>query len=652
MSRFHLKKIGGVDKFVSHIASTYATTLRAKILIAATAGLVLASIVYTFASVKTERAIMREDIIKQAKVVTELASHIGELPLISENPEHISNATATLKNISEITFVAFYNKSMELLGKEGDIISPGRGHPPNIQLSFIEGEDHFDVRAPVFAEKTQEDISIFHETEDSQEIKDHVGWVRIGFSKAYMKQAERSMILRGLIIAAVFTLFSVLFIYKLFTVATRPLTMLSKAVKSVSRGKYPEINITSGDEIGGLTTEFNNMSRTIRDREDMLLSRMQLSAFVADTGMVLTQSDTLKTILKNCTDLMVRHFDAALARIWIYNNEENMLEFGASAGMYADDDKQHNQVPVGKFSAGLVAQDRQSHYGNDTASLEPEDRVWAAQNGIRSFSIYPLIVEEHLVGVMEMFTKSPLTEDVFDTLDSVAREIALGIQHKLIEWKIKDSLREKEVLLREIHHRVKNNMQVISSLLNFQTRYINDKQYITILNESQNRIKSMALIHEKLYRSEDLSNIDFYDYATSLANDLFKFYIIDPRKITLNLDISEIAFEIDTAIPCGLLINELLSNALKHAFPDGREGEISISLKKKVAGGGLEYELTAQDNGVGIPEDLDIAKTKSLGLQLISSLAEHQLQGKLTLHRTGGTAFNIIFKELKYKKRI
>jgi two-component sensor histidine kinase len=618
----------------------------------AVAGLVLASIVYTFAAVKTEQSIMREDIIKQATVVTELASHIGELPLISENPEHILKATATLKNIPEITFVAFYNKTMELLGKDGNIISPGRHHPPSIQLSFIEGKDHFDLRAPVFAVKVQEDIDIFQETGESQEVKEHLGWVRIGFSKAYMKQAERSMIFRGLIIAVVFTLISVLIIYKLFTVATRPLTLLSKAVKSVSKGKYPEIHISSGDEIGGLTTEFNNMSRTIRDREDMLLSRMQLSAFVADTGMVLTQSDTLKTILKNCTDLMVSHFDAALARIWIYNKDQNLLEFGACAGMYTDDNNPYNSLPLGKFSAGLVAQNRQSHYGNNTASLAPEDREWAAQNDIRSFSVYPLIVEEHLVGVMEMFTTSPLTEDVFDTLESVANEIALGVQHKLIEWKIKDSLREKEVLLREIHHRVKNNMQVISSLLNFQTRYINDKQYITILNESQNRIKSMALIHEKLYRSTDLSNIDFHDYVTSLANDLFKFYVIDTRKITLNLDISEIAFEIDTAIPCGLLINELLSNALKHAFPDGREGEISISLKKKGSEGGLEYELTAKDNGVGIPEDLDIATTNSLGLQLISSLAEHQLQGKMDLQRTGGTAFHISFKELKYKKSI
>jgi two-component sensor histidine kinase len=214
------------------------------------------------------------------------------------------------------------------------------------------------------------------------------------------------------------------------------------------------------------------------------------------------------------------------------------------------------------------------------------------------------------------------------------------------------SLKEKEVLLREIHHRVKNNMQIMSSLLKLQSRNVKDEQQIEVLKESQNRIKAMALIHEKLYRSKDLANIDFNDYIKNLVNDLFLSYKVSSSRISLKMNIENISLGIDTAIPCGLIVNELVSNSLKYAFPEGKDGEIKISLRRFADLKSDMFELIVSDNGAGLPKDLDIRNTESLGFRLITNLTENQLQGKLELNRSEGTKFQIKFKEAKYKERI
>lgn len=201
--------------------------------------------------------------------------------------------------------------------------------------------------------------------------------------------------------------------------------------------------------------------------------------------------------------------------------------------------------------------------------------------------------------------------------------------------KIKQSLKEKEILLQEIHHRVKNNIQIISSLLNLQAHYSNDKKYAEMLKESQNRIKSMGLIHEKLYQSENLADIDFKEYITDLVYTLFRSYGVSGVGVTIE---SDVTLGITTAIPCGLIINELVSNAVKYAFPDGT-GEITI----RICSVNGDIELIVADNGVGIPEDMDFKNAETLGLRLVSMLAEDQLNGEIDLDRSEGTRFRITF---------
>jgi PAS domain S-box-containing protein len=216
---------------------------------------------------------------------------------------------------------------------------------------------------------------------------------------------------------------------------------------------------------------------------------------------------------------------------------------------------------------------------------------------------------------------------------------------KWAENQIHASLEEKEVLLKEIHHRVKNNLQVISSLLKLQAGYIKDDRILEVFKESQNRIRAMALIHEKLYQSEDLAKSNFAEYIRSLATDLFRSYSVNSRMVKLNLKVEDVRLSIDTAIPCGLIINELISNSLKYAFSAGQTGEINIHFFSETEDC---YTLIVQDNGSGFPIDLDFRNTKSLGLQLVCSLTK-QLHGTIDLERDRGVAFKITFAEQKQK---
>jgi len=220
---------------------------------------------------------------------------------------------------------------------------------------------------------------------------------------------------------------------------------------------------------------------------------------------------------------------------------------------------------------------------------------------------------------------------------------------KLAEKEIKASLKEKEVLLREIHHRTKNNMQVVSSLLALQADRINDQKYVNLLKDSQERIKSMALIHEKLYQSKDFTKLDFSTYVEALVNGLVGSHVADPGKIVIKTEVENILIGLDNGIPCGLIINELVSNSLKYAFSPDRSGEIRIVLRLMNEN---EVELTVSDDGIGVPEGLDFRNNDSLGLHLVKILVERQLNGKIELDRTKGTKFHIRFEVTPDKVRI
>jgi PAS domain S-box-containing protein len=236
------------------------------------------------------------------------------------------------------------------------------------------------------------------------------------------------------------------------------------------------------------------------------------------------------------------------------------------------------------------------------------------------------------------FTASPLF-DTKGTLIGAVESIRDITDRKIAEDKVRHTLEEKEVLLKEIHHRVKNNLQVVSALIELQIQYMKDQNSINTLRDSQNRIRTMALIHETLYRSHDLSKVEFHAYIKKLVDALFETYSIEKNTITTIFNVDEILLDIDTAIHCGLIVNELVSNTFKHAFPDGRTGTITIGFHQS----GPDYVLSYEDNGVGIPEGIDFNNTESLGLKLVSLLSTEQLDGTIQLIRDQGTKYSIVF---------
>ena len=218
-----------------------------------------------------------------------------------------------------------------------------------------------------------------------------------------------------------------------------------------------------------------------------------------------------------------------------------------------------------------------------------------------------------------------------------------AIERKKAEEKLKSTLKEKEILLREIHHRVKNNMQVISSLLKLQANQSNDENIKAALSDSQNKVYAMAAVHESLYRSENLSEIEISAFVKKIAEFVFRSQVCDTGQVILDIKSEEFGIDSEAASPLGLIINELITNALKHAFPGGEKGTITIDIKKKQKNG---VHILFKDDGVGIPDKADRHQQNGLGMQLIETLVNDQLEGSLNLTVAGGTQFDIKFQAM------
>jgi len=283
--------------------------------------------------------------------------------------------------------------------------------------------------------------------------------------------------------------------------------------------------------------------------------------------------------------------------------------------------------------------------------VDPEDRRMAVERHSRRLKGEDA-PGRYVIRLVDRTGRSRWAEINVILIDWEGRPATLNFANDITERKqaeeaVQASLREKEILLREIHHRVKNNMQVISSLLNLQAEYIADADARRMLRDSQLRIRSMALIHEKLYQGRDLSKIEFASYVRSLAVHLFQFYKVDQAQVRLEFDLEDVLLDINSAIPCGLVLSELVANALKHAFPEGRKGTVWIRLKREK---GVGLKLQVADNGIGLPDALDVHHTGSFGLQIVSLLVG-QLEGTLEIERTNGAVFTIAFRELEYRPR-
>lgn len=273
----------------------------------------------------------------------------------------------------------------------------------------------------------------------------------------------------------------------------------------------------------------------------------------------------------------------------------------------------------------------------------------AARRGFRSVVCLPLKDSSRTFGLLALYSAAveDLAEDEVRLLENLASDLAYGITsirnrevRERAEEALVSSLREKEALLKEVHHRVKNNLQVITSLLRIESRRIDHEITKTVLDQMQGRIQSMALLHETLYRSGNFARVDLAAYLGQLAQQVFRSQLAQPGLVHLRLDLQPVQMEIDQAIPCGLIVNELVSNSLKHAFAEGGPGDVRVDLHAGPDGAGLT--LSVCDSGPGLPPDFDLKRQRSLGLQLVSDLAR-QLEGSLTVGDGPGARFEVTF---------
>lgn len=387
-----------------------------------------------------------------------------------------------------------------------------------------------------------------------------------------------------------------------------------------------------------LARVFSRKTSAFPEQKDACTTRLRKLQFRADIGAALAEHSDMGALLQACADICLDYTGAVLVRICLLNGSEEGMRVCAPA----------DSKGSGRSAVHGIMEAKQPYISEDPLN-DPrvEDNGFISEQGIRYYAGYPMTTGSGVIGFVECFARERFSGEMLTELDAAAAHMAGVFERMRREERFGRLLEEKDVLLREIHHRVKNNMQVIASLLNLQSEAVPEKRYSEMFLEAQNRIKVMALIHEKLYRAEDRARIDFGDYVSGLANSLLSSYGVNIGSIALSIDVRDITLGVDSAIPCGLIVNELLSNALKHAFPGDRNGEVRVSMRRCAAESAERpvYELTVSDNGVGLPGTLDIRNTVSLGLRLVTSLAEHQLQGKLEKETDGGTMFRITFTE-------
>ncbi len=399
-------------------------------------------------------------------------------------------------------------------------------------------------------------------------------------------------------------------------VISNPILALAKTAKSISKDKDFSVRAekVAFDEIGKLIDSFNEMLSQIQHRDDALRE----------------SEERFRTLVNNIPGVSYR---CAVDEHWT-------MEF------ISDEVETISGYPAADFIQNSVR--------SYASIIHPDDAQIAGDTAMeRVLRKETYMIEYRVVradgDVRWVYEKGTGIFDENGDVRFLDGVIIDNTERKQAEEQIKSSLKEKEILLQEIHHRVKNNMQVITSLLKLQATKIDDEQYVDMFKESQTRIKSMALVHEKLYRSKSLADVDFKEYIKSLSISLFRSYGPLSRNIDLKTDVEDVSLGLEGAVPCGLIINELVSNSIKYAFPEQKKGEIRIafySLNEE------EIVLEVSDNGIGMPEELDIRNVESMGLHLVKILSERQLRGKIELSRTGGTHFHIRFRRLKYKERV
>ena len=393
--------------------------------------------------------------------------------------------------------------------------------------------------------------------------------------------------------------------------------------------------------------------------EEELEKKSQQLMTLYELGKKITSLSSKEELIPWIAEQAARLLNADVCKFWLKEGAYLVRGGGTAEGLEL---MQKERLRIGESLSGIIAETREpliiDNVLKDKRYIKKHRDV-AKKLGHVSFFGVPMVTGEKTIGVINIYAKElrKFDDNDVELLTAFADMAAIALENarlfndlgqeiserKRAEKLTKASLEEKEVLLKEIHNRVKSNLEVTSSLLALQSSLIKDKETADIYRDCQDRIKTMVLGHEKLYQSENLAKIDLKEYIETIGETLFYTYGVDRGRIALNIDIQKVFLDISTAIPCALIINEVLSNALKYAFPNDRKGEVAISLKDA---GDKKMELKIKNNGICLPEDFDLRNASSLGLQMVNILVK-QLGGEVKISKKNGAEFQILFKEHK-----
>jgi two-component sensor histidine kinase len=413
-------------------------------------------------------------------------------------------------------------------------------------------------------------------------------------------------------------------------------------------------------QLSKMTADFAREINERKRAEAELLQRNRELVSLQSAAAAISASLDLDFVLDTVTWEMVNLLGAEACLIFEWDRDADavstLARYGAVGGREEEATPTVYDLADYTFRKRALVERYVRHVTISEPDIDSNRFAYMQAAGIKTLLMLPMVFQDRVVGLIEVMdnqTECHFTDHQISLAQFLSTQTASAIENARLyeraqrevaermraEGKIRMALKEKEVLLKEIHHRVKNNLQVISSMLSLQSRTAKDQEIMEMFQESQNRVRSMALIHERLYRSRDLSRIDFSEYIQDLVTRLVYSYSAYSGPVTLKIDADDVFLGVDTAIPCGLIINELLSNSLKYAFPDGREGEIRVEMSAHRNG---RLTMIVGDSGVGFPKGLDFRNTETLGLQLVDSLVA-QLDGAMELHTNGGTEFKITF---------
>lgn len=517
------------------------------------------------------------------------------------------------------------------------------------------------------------------------------GYVHLNISLDSYNEAMKDLIWRTGVFSLSFMILG-FFVSAMFSKRlTRPIKELVNTTREVEAGNLKiHARILSHDELGFLAHSFNTMISAVNKSNEFLEATvLNRTLELGQTNQKLVEEvnerkkaevvlhqyavklKTLEEIYKgiinaestddvfyNTIEIIHKKLITfTMTSLNLYDVERSLVRVNSFSYRDGQFVQTVNEYPSENYSRLIEYADDEYYLSSDISSIVDKSIFdnFISTEGRKSYISFPLRYQNELIGELIFgFDETIVIEDEkLNILVEISHHVSVAVMQLYLEEKLKlhagemkQSLQEKEILLKEIHHRVKNNLQLISSLLFLQSRNIGDEASLSIFRDSQLRVCSLALVHEKLYQSNDLSQIDFAEYIKNLVTHIRDSYSVSSREIAIIFELDKIFIPVDKAVPIGLLLNELVSNSFKYAFPESESTHVKkkFILVKLTTHEPNKHLLLVSDNGIGLPETLNIEATNSLGLKIVSSLVS-QINGKLTIKRKDNTEFVIVFNK-------